>query len=35
VLDLTASYYDAPRRPSELLELLDLESFARARRGAA
>lgn len=29
VLDLTASYYDAPRRPSELLELLDLESCAR------
>jgi ABC-2 type transport system ATP-binding protein len=29
VLDLTASYYDAPRKPTELLELLDLTRCAR------
>ena len=29
VLDLTAAYYDAPREPSELLALLDLERCAR------
>jgi ABC-2 type transport system ATP-binding protein len=28
VLDLTATYYDAPREPRELLELLDLERCA-------
>jgi ABC-2 type transport system ATP-binding protein len=29
VLELTASYYDAPREPDELLHLLDLERCAR------
>jgi ABC-2 type transport system ATP-binding protein len=29
VLNLTAAYYDAPRQPSELLELLDLARCAR------
>jgi ABC-2 type transport system ATP-binding protein len=29
VLNLTASYYDAPRKPSELLELLDLTRCSR------
>jgi ABC-2 type transport system ATP-binding protein len=29
VLELTASYYDAPRQPGELLELLDLSRCAR------
>jgi ABC-2 type transport system ATP-binding protein len=29
VLELTASYYDAPRSPDELLDLLDLERCAR------
>jgi ABC-2 type transport system ATP-binding protein len=29
VLNLTASYYDAPRKPAELLELLDLNRCAR------
>jgi len=29
VLDLTATYYEAPREPSELLRLLDLERCAR------
>ena len=34
VLDLTATYYEAPREPNELLALLDLES-ARTRHGVA
>jgi ABC-2 type transport system ATP-binding protein len=29
VLELTATYYEAPRSPSELLDLLDLERCAR------
>ncbi len=29
VLELTATYYDAPRKPDELLELLDLSRCAR------
>jgi ABC-2 type transport system ATP-binding protein len=29
VLDLTATYYEAPRNPSELLQLLDLATCAR------